>query len=110
MLLLLRVEPAGMVVRPVEGSVGVAVRLVEGCLELGNLVVIRQSGLAAGHLLLWCGQFLGISQQVIESCNIGQAEPRSYLPLIYKIAKEQNMIRKLKSIIKRKQNEREIMT
>ena len=61
MLLLLRAEPVGMVVRPVEGFVGVAVRPVEGRLGLGNLVVIRQSELAAGHLLLWCGQFLGIS-------------------------------------------------
>ena len=68
MLLLLRVEPAGMVVRPVEGSVGVAVRLVEGCLELGNLVVIRQSGPAVGHLLLWCGRSPKSDGQLIAVC------------------------------------------
>ena len=55
MLLLLRAKPVGMVVRLMEGMVRVIVRLVECHLGLGNLVVIHQSGLAVGHLLLWRG-------------------------------------------------------
>jgi len=49
-----------MVVRPVEGSIEVAIRPVGGRLGLGNLVVIHQSGPTMGHLLLWLGRFLGI--------------------------------------------------
>ena len=55
LLLLLWAEPVGMVVQPVQGSVGVAIRLVEGRLGLGNLVMIRQSRQVVGHLLLQCG-------------------------------------------------------
>ena len=71
LLLLLRVEPIGMVVRPVEGSIGVAVRPMEDRLGLGNLVVIRQFGPAVGHLLLWCGLFLGISLRWARSPKSG---------------------------------------
>ena len=61
LLLLLQAEPIGMVVRLMEGSVRVAVRPVGGRLGLGNLVVIHQFEPTMGHLLLWLGQFLGIS-------------------------------------------------
>ena len=67
LLLLLQAEPIGMVVRLMEGSVRVAVRPVGGRLGLGNLVVIHQFEPTMGHLLLWLGQFLGISPRWAQS-------------------------------------------
>ena len=54
-----------------EGSVGVAVRPVEGRLELRSLVMTRQFGSAVGHLLLWRGLFLDISPRWARSPKSG---------------------------------------
>ena len=60
-LLLLRAKLDGAVVQLVEGSVGVAIQPVEGCLGLKSLVAKHQFGPTKGHLLLWHYRCLGIS-------------------------------------------------
>ena len=56
-----RKSPPLVLLLPQAEPIEVAVRLVEGLLELGNLGLTLQSEPVAGHLLLWRGLFLDIT-------------------------------------------------